>query len=270
MTLFTLPFSFVRSLGIHRQLLLLLTKNSFRKQYLGSYLGIFWVFIQPLAFISVIWFVFEKGLRVGPSVADIPFFLWLICGIVPWFFFLNALTSATDAIINNAHYVKKMAIPNSMLPLVNISCSLLIHLCLLPILLTALLLYGYRPNLYWLQIPLILCLSGLLLLGLGWLTSSLRVFIKDIGNLVSLLLQIGFWATPIFWSPTILPEWARQLLLLNPAYFLVNGFRQALLLEQWIWETPDLLIIFVTQCCFFLACGGLVFKKLKTHFGDVL
>jgi len=81
-------FQFLKHIVQSRELLIALIKNDFRKQHLGSYLGLMWAFVQPLTFIVVIWFVFEIGFRSGPTTDGTPFFLWLICGMVPWFFYV--------------------------------------------------------------------------------------------------------------------------------------------------------------------------------------
>ncbi len=100
-------YRFLKHIFETRRLLLTLIKNDFKKQYLGSYLGLLWAFIQPIAFIVVIWFVFEIGFRSGTVMGDTPFFLWLICGMIPWFFFADAVSSGTSAIVANNFLVKK-------------------------------------------------------------------------------------------------------------------------------------------------------------------
>ena len=95
-------YRFLKHIYSSRELLLSLIKNDFRKQYLGSYLGLVWAFIQPLTFVVVIWFVFEIGFRSGPTTNGTPFFLYLITGMIPWFFISNAFISGTGAIVNNS------------------------------------------------------------------------------------------------------------------------------------------------------------------------
>lgn len=100
-------YRFLKHIYQSRELLSTLIKNDFKKQYLGSYLGLVWAFIQPLTFIVVIWFVFEIGFRAGPTTGGVPFFLYLITGMIPWFFISNAFTSGTNSIVNNSFLVKK-------------------------------------------------------------------------------------------------------------------------------------------------------------------
>ncbi len=109
-----------------------------------------------------------------------------------------------------------------------------------------------------------------MLLGLSWLTSAVRVFVKDIGNLISVLIQVGFWATPIFWQIGLVPEKYQWIIKLNPAYYIINGYRDSLINQQWFWQDMSLTLYFLGLCLFSLGFGALVFKRLRPHFGDVL
>ena len=262
--------NFVSHILENNKLIITLIKNDFKKQYLGSYLGLIWAFIQPLTFIAVIWFVFEIGFRASPTSNDTPFFLWLICGMIPWFYFANALSAGTNSIISNSFLVKKVSFRVSILPLIQIGSSFMIHLVLVVLLIIAFLLYGYTPSLYWLQIIYYLLCSILLLLGLTWFTSSIRVFVKDIGNFIAVVIQIGFWATPIFWSFSKVPEQYQYLVKLNPMFYIVEGFRDTFINQIWFWEKGFDTFYFISMTSFFCIFGAIVFKKLRPHFGDVL
>lgn len=263
-------YRFLKHIIESRQLLVTLIKNDFKKQYLGSYLGLVWAFVQPLTFMIVIWFVFEKGFRSGPVHGDTPFFLWLITGMIPWFFFSNALTAGTNAVVNNSFLVKKVAFRVSILPIIQIASRLIIHMGLVLFLIVMYLLYDFSPSLYWLQLPYFMLCSILLLLGISWFTSSIRVFVKDIGNFVGVLLQIGFWATPIFWNLDTLPLKYQWIMKLNPAYYIIEGYRATFIKHIWFWEMQNVTLYFLSITAMFLIVGTIVFKRLRPHFGDVL
>ena len=263
-------FRFLKHIYSSRELLLTIIKNDFRKQYLGSYLGLIWAFIQPLTFIVVIWFVFEIGFRAGPTTDGTPFFLYLTTGMIPWFFISSAFTSGTNSIVANSFLVKKVSFRVSILPLVQIGSALIIHLALVGFLIGAFLLYGYMPTIYWLQLPFYMLCSIVLLLGLSWLTSAIRVFVKDVGNFIGVLMQIGFWATPIFWSIDMIPASYQWILKLNPAFYIVDGYRNTFIYETWFWENQNLTLYYFGLTIFCLAFGAIVFKRLRPHFGDVL
>ncbi len=261
---------FILHLFANQRLIATLIKNDFKKHYLGSYLGLFWAFLQPIMFILVIWFVFEVGFRTGPVTGDTPFVLWLISGMIPWFFFANGLSGGTNAVVANAFLVKKVAFRTSILPLVQIGSELIIHLVLVGLLMVVFLIYGYTPSIYWLQLLYYLFCAIVLLLGISWITSSIRVFIKDIGNLITVLIQIGFWATPIFWSLELVPQEYRYIIELNPAYYIVEGFRDSLIHHVWFWEKGYLTPYFLVVASLTFVTGAIVFRKLRVHFGDVI
>ncbi len=260
---------FLNHIAQNRKLLFLLIKNDFKKEYLGSYLGLIWAFVQPLTYMSVIWFVFTYGFKSAPH-GDTPYFLWLASGMIPWFFLSSALMSGTNAITSNSFLVKKVAFRVSILPLVKIGSVLILHFGLLIFLIFMFLLYGYRPTLYWLQLPFFILCSMSFVLAISWLTSSIRVFVKDIANFISVLLQIGFWATPIFWNIEIVPAKYQWILKLNPAYYIVEGYRDTLINHIWFWQMQNLTIYFLTLTAISSIIGATIFRKLRPHFGDVL
>ena len=262
-------YRFLKHIIHARELLITLIKNDFKKRYLGSYLGLLWAFIQPLTYMFVIWFVFQVGFRSG-SVDEVPLFLWLITGMIPWFYFSTTLVQGTGSIVENAFLVKKISFRVSILPLVQIGSLLLIHLPLILFLIGSYLLYGYTPNLYWLQLPYYIASSIFLLLGLTWLTSAIRVFVKDISNLMGVILQFGFWFTPIFWQIDKIPQQYQWLLKINPVYYIVEGYRDTFINHIWFWEHTRSTPYFITLTTIFLIIGAITFKKLRPHFGDVL
>jgi lipopolysaccharide transport system permease protein/teichoic acid transport system permease protein len=130
--------------------------------------------------------------------------------------------------------------------------------------------YGYTPSLYWLQIGYYLIATVILLLGISWITSSDVIFFRDLGQLVSMAIQFGFWLTPIFWMLTMVPERFQWLFKLNPAYYITQGYRDSLINHIWFWEKPLLTLIFWAITGIFFALGAIVFRKLRPHFADVL
>ena len=262
-------YRFLKHIVESRQLLATLIKNDFKKQYLGSYLGLVWAFIQPLTFMLVIWFVFTFGFRTAAH-GDTPYFLWLASGMIPWFFISNALSAGTNAVTSNAFLVKKVAFRVSILPLVQIGSTFIIHAGLVLFLIIAFLLYGFKPSVYWVQLPYFILCTMLLVLGISWLTSAIRVFVKDVGNIIGVLLQIGFWATPIFWNITMISPKHQWILKLNPAYYIVQGYRDTFINHKWFWEMQNVTLYYLGVTAFFVIVGAIVFKRLRPHFGDVL
>lgn len=261
--------NYLKSLYNDRNIILQLAKNDFKVKYLGSYLGIFWAFVNPIILILIYWFVFQIGFRSMP-IGDIPFILWLVAGIVPWFFISEAIAVGTNAILDNSYLVKKVVFRVSLLPIIKMLSTLFIHIIFLVIVITLFLVYGYQINIYYLQILYFLFCSVILVYGISLITSSLAIFSKDVGQIVSVILQFGFWLTPIFWSFSIVSPNIQFWFKLNPVYYLVEGYRNTFIYKRWFWEDPLLTIYFWFVTLFILVVGIWLFKKLRPHFSDVL
>jgi len=262
-------YLFIRDLVNSRGIILELTKNDFKSRYMGSYLGLIWAFVQPTITILIFWFVFEVGFKAGP-IDKFPYILWIISGMIPWFFINDSISTATISIVEKSFLVKKVVFRVSMLPIIKILSALIIHLFFVVFMFIIFMLYGYMPNLYNIQMIYYLFSSIILILGLSWITSSLVIFIKDIGQLVGIFLQFGFWLTPIFWSAKTLPDKYRTLIKLNPVYYITEGYRDSFINKTWFWEHPGTTIYFWTVVAFFFISGALLFRRLRPHFSDVL
>jgi len=260
---------FIKDIIISRKLIFSLAKNDLKVKYLGSYLGIFWAFVQPIISILIFWFVFQVGFKSAP-VGNFPFILWLICGLIPWFFFSEAVTNATNSVLDNSYLVKKIVFRVSVLPIIKIISALFIHLLFIAIIFLFFASYGYMPNWYNIQIIYYLFATVVLVLGLSWITSSLVVFLKDLGQAVAIFLQFGFWLTPIFWSFKMVPEKYHLIFKLNPVYYIVEGYRNTFINHIWFWQYPNLSMYFWVETLIIFIVGALLFRRLKPHFADVI
>lgn len=260
---------FLREAFRSRHIILDLARKDFRTRYLGSYLGIVWAFINPLVTIVVFWFIFGMGFKSQP-VADAPYILWLVSGIVPWFFFADAWASASNAIIESQYLVSKVVFRVSLLPVSKILSTVVVHLFLVLVTMVMFSLHGFRPSLAYLQIPYYMLGMIALLLGLSWLTSALTVFIRDLGHVLSIVLQLLFWITPILWPVTILPERFRGFIELNPVYYIVEGYRNCFIAQVWFWNDPWGAAYYWAITGAMLMCGAFTFMRLRPHFADVI
>lgn len=261
--------NFLIDLYLNRSLILRLTARDFKSRYLGSYLGLLWAFIQPVVTIMIFWFVFEVGFKSAP-VDNFPFILWLVAGIIPWFFISDCLASGTGSVVENSYLVKKIVFRVSMLPVVKLMSALIVHAFFVMVIFFIFFAYRTYPGLHSLQVFYYGFSAAVLMLGLSWLTSALIVFLKDIGQLVSMLLQFGFWLTPIFWSLNMVPEKYRLYLKLNPAYYIIQGYRDSFVHNVWFWERPFDSGYYWLFTGFVFALGAIVFLRLRPHFADVM
>lgn len=261
-------FLFLYDVLKSRNLIVDLARRDFRTKYLGSYLGMIWAFIHPAVSIVILWFVFQVGFKATP-VDNIPFVLWLTAGMVPWFFLSEALSSSTNSITEHSYLVKKMVFRVSILPLVKILSALFVHLFFIVLVLAMFLLYGRWPRFSDLQVLYYLFSACVLLLGLSWVSSSLIIFLKDVGQIIAVLLQFGFWLTPILWSFRALPNRYLLFVYLNPAFYIVQGYRDSFIYGTWFWQTP-LTIYYWALTLIILVFGAILFSRLRPHFADLL
>lgn len=255
----------------NRKLVLSLAKNDFKTKYAGSYLGIVWAFIQPIVTILVYWFVFSVGLKAG-TVSDYPFVLYLVSGIIPWFFFQDALNGGTNALIEYNYLVKKVVFKISILPIVKIISALFVHVFFVAFALLLCACYGYTPSLYTLQIIYYSVCTFLFVLGLVYATSAIVIFFRDLTQIISIFLQVGVWLTPIMWDIDMLSShpWLIKLFKLNPMYYVVTGYRDSMLGHVGIWNHASWTIYFWVVTILLFGLGSVIFKRLKPHFADVL
>lgn len=252
-----------------RKLIFNLAKNDFKTKYAASYFGIIWGFIQPLITIATYWFVFQVGLRSG-DVSSVPFILWFIAGIIPWFFFSEALLGGTNVFIEYSYLVKKVVFKIELLPVVKIVSGLFVHLFFIVFIFIIYSFYGHYPKVFDSQLVYYLICSLILVFAVSILTSAIILFFKDLNQIIGIILQVGFWFTPIGWSVTMLNDFWAFIFKLNPMYYIVQGYRDTFIDHITFWQRPYQTLYFWIFCIIILVVGIKIFKKLKPHFSDVL
>ncbi len=259
----------IRAMIENRGLVVDLAKNDFKTKYAGSYLGIIWALIQPIVTILVYWFVFQVGFRSG-STEGVPFVLWLTAGLVPWFFFNEALNSATVSLLDYGYLVKKVVFDVEIVPLIRILSALFVHVFFVAFMTVMFMINGILPSLEWMQlIYYSICLIALVI-GIVYATSALVVFFRDLSQIIIVILQVAMWMTPIMWNLDIIPEKWRFIFLLNPLCYIVQGYRSALISRKWFWDNTYQTIAFWVFVIGVLFLGSRIFSKLKIHFADVI
>ena len=262
----------------NRKLIGSLAKNDFKQKFAGSYLGTIWAFVNPIITVLVYWFVFERALNVGAQSTKagiaIPFVLWLIAGLVPWFYFSEVLSSGTNCMIEYNYLVKKVVFKIDVLPVVKAISSLFVHLFFIVFTVIIYSCYQYFPTLYTLQLIYYSFCMMALSIGIIYALSAIMVFFRDMSQIVNVLLQIGMWMTPIMWNMDAMagriPGWAMVILKANPMYYIVNGYRDALYNNIWFWERGGMTAYFWVFTIIVLMGGTAIFRRLQQHFADVL
>ena len=255
-----------------RKMLFSLAKNDFRTKYAGSYLGIIWAFIQPVITILLYWFVFQVGFRSRP-LDDYPFVLWLTAGLVPWFFFSDAWNGATNSLLEYSFLVKKVVFNIGILPMIKILSAFFVNIFFTLFMIILFMANGYMPTLHTLQLLYCLLCIFALCLAISCFTASIIVFIRDLGHLLGIVLQVLMWLTPIMWDVGIVGKsypWLAGVLKLNPVFYIVQGYRDAMFAGKWFWERPAWSLYFWGLVLLLFVTGAHVFQKLRPHFADVL
>lgn len=260
-----------------RELIWKLAKNDFKKRYAGSYLGFLWALVQPVVTVLMYWVVFDvvfdtKSQMVASGVS-VPYVLFLTAGLVPWFYFSEAITNGTNALLEYSYLVKKVVFKISILPIIKLIAATFIHGFFVVVLLVIAILYGYMPTIYTIQIFYYSFCLFILVLAMSYCTCAIVVFFRDLSQIINIALQVGMWATPILWYIGMLDNYPPMLITLfklNPLVYIVNGYRSAIYEQSWFFEhfysSTYFWIFTVTLFCI----GSLIFKRLKVHFADVL
>lgn len=246
--------------------------QDFKSRYLSTYIGLPWAFIQPAMYIIVVWFAFTFGIRGGQnSSSDVPFAAWLISGLIPWMFISQSMTVSCSSIIQYSYLIKKTNFPVSMIPIIKILSGLIIHVILVFFMLILFVFYYHMtPNIYWLQIFYYQFAMLFLLSGIAWFVASVNVIIKDMAHVVNILVTMLFWATPIIWPYSKLTGDYRYIALLNPFFYITEGYRFTFVQKIWFFEYVEMNVFFWTVSIIIFIVGIITFQKLKPTFGDVL
>jgi teichoic acid transport system permease protein len=242
-----------------------------KNSYTGTFLGTIWLLLNPLIQISVYWLVFGLGIRGGAPVNGVPFFVWLICGLIPWFFINTAITKGSNAIYSRLGTISKMNFPLSIVPTLVVFAQLYSHMILLIILFIVVIAYTGLVNISIIGLVFFVILTTFFLIALSFVTSTVSTMVRDIHILIQSIVRMLFFLTPILWTPSEdLPLFFKVIIQLNPFYYVVEGYRAALL-----WG--DMSIVFSTQALYFynftvvlLFLGTALHVKFRKQFVDYI
>lgn len=252
-----------------RELLKTLVRNDLKSRYAGSFFGLVWAFVQPIMTILVFWLVYELGFRTLP-VNNVKFILWFIPAYIPWVFFSDAITNTSNCLREYSYLVKKMKFKVEMLPVIKVFTSLVIHSFFVTFMIFIYAFYKYQLPRMTIQLIYYSIALLFLLMGLGWLTSAIAVFMKDFTQMISIILQIGFFVIPIFWNDADMSPKVLFFLKLNPVFYIVQGYRDSLINKICFWDKPILTAYYWIITLFIFFMGVTLFRKTSKHFADLI
>ncbi|MBC7232565.1 MAG: ABC transporter permease [Chloroflexi bacterium] len=256
----------LRELWQYRELLYFLTWRDIKVRYKQTVLGAAWAIIQPF-FTMVVFSIFFGQLAQMPS-NGIPYPIFAYSALVPWTYFANALTQASNSLVQQEHIITKVYFPRLILPLAAVLGGLLDFTIAFVVLVGMMLFYGLMPTAAVWMLPLFILLAAATALGVGLWFSALNVEYRDVRYAIPFVIQFWLFATPIAYSSSLVPERWRPLYGLNPMAGVVEGFRWALMGQA---QAPgSLLAVSILMVITLLMSGLYYFQRMERTFADVV
>ncbi|MGG0485179.1 ABC transporter permease [Priestia aryabhattai] len=248
-----------------------LSAYELKKSYAGNVLGSFWLILNPLFQIGIYWLVFGLGVRGGRSVDGIPFFVWLIGGLVPWFFISASILQGSNSVYARLNSVAKMNFPLSVIPTYVIVAQVYTHLILVGMLLIIVSISQGFHDINIISLVYFMLSAFCFLLSLSYITSTLSTMARDIHLLVQTATRMLFYITPILWLPSEnTPSILKEVFSINPFYYLVEGYRESLLKGGWDLIFSPYTIVFWIIILMLLMFGSVIHVKFRKQFVDYL
>lgn len=254
--------NFFKELYHYRELLKTNVKKDIRGKYKGSFLGILWSFINPLLQVLVYALVFPYIMKVETE----NYLIFLICGIIPWTWFITSISQGTTSITNNANLIKKVYFPREILPISVVTSGLVNFLISCIIILIFVLLGGLTISWHLVFLPFIIIVQYLFTLALIFVLSAFNVYVKDVEYIVAFIINMLFYATPILYTTEMFSGPILWLFRLNPLAHLINAYRDVF----YVHHIPNLasLIVLFGVCIILIVVGYFIFKKLEKRFAE--
>jgi lipopolysaccharide transport system permease protein len=242
------------------------TERTIRARYQQSILGWLWAIVQPVASVIVFSIIFTRFVPV--DTGDIPYPVFSYVAIVPWTFLSSSLADMTGSFVANITLVTKIYFPREILPLSAMLARLLDFFVGYSLLLIMMFAYDVVTDVrVWLLLPAVIIIQIFLISGIGLLTASLNVFLRDVQPLLTLVLQLWFYASPIIYPINLVPEYLRFFYFLNPMAGILESYRDILIRgvlpgNHLLNSTIESLLIFIF--------GYWVFSRLQPLFADII
>ena len=248
----------------YRELLKTNVKKEIRGRYKNSILGIMWSFLNPLLQLLVYSVIFGALLAGGDETYPI----YICIALIPWTYFTTAITQAAFTVIGNADIIKKVYFPRDILP-ISVVTSGAVNFVISTIIILAFVIFsGVGLSWYILLYPFILLIQYVLLLGIGFIVSSVTVYFRDLEHIIGVILMAAFYGTPIVYKLEQLPHTLQIIVQLNPMTHLINAYRDIFYYHQ----MPNMQILFILlgASVVLTVIGYFIFKKLQKGFAEEL
>ena len=254
----------------YRYFILSSIKTEFKSRFIRSKLGALWIVIHPLAQVLVYALILSQIMtaKLPNVVSSYAYPIYILSGIIGWTLFSEILNKSLNVFIANGNLLKKMAFPKLALPLIILGGALVNFIIFFIIMFVVFGFLGHLPYhaLYWL--PLLVLITVSLAMGIGLFLGTLNVFIRDIGQMMEVVLHFWFWLTPIVYMVSIVPEKYHALFMLNPLTGVIMGYQNILLYDK----APDISLLYYPSIVAFISLllSLVIFYKAREEMVDVL
>lgn len=260
----------------HRELIVRMASFENKGMYQVHYLGTFWQFLSPAIQVAIYWFVFGT-IRGGAPVDGTPFFLWLIIGLIPWFFISPSIVQSSNSVYQKVGLVSKMNFPVSILPTIRIVGNSYQFFIMMVMLLIIALFYGVKPSIYNIQIIYYMICLFAFLFSFSILSSTIATLIRDYQTALQSMMRMLLYLSPILWNIDLITKTfttmgplIENILKLNPLYYILEGFRDAILGREWFFNDPIYTLYFWSLTFGILYVGSKIHMKFRKNFVDYL
>ncbi len=251
----------------HRGLFVNLVWRDIRVVYINTVIGFLWAVIEPLSVTLILTVVLGSFTRLPMQESEIPYNLIVLSGMIGWIYFLKSITGASNSVLANFSLYSKVYLPRIILPAVPMAVGLVDLIVLLIVFIAIALFQGIEPTIRWLLIPVFMLLLLGFSLGLGLWVSALNVPYRDIGRMIPLILQIGFYASPIIYPFSVVKQPLSWFVMFNPIVGIVN-FGRWMFFNQPVFPLAELSITIVASILLLIS-GAFVFRRIEDQFVDI-
>jgi lipopolysaccharide transport system permease protein len=250
----------------YRELLYFLMMRDIKVRYRQTLLGGLWAILQP--FLTMVIFSIIFG-RVAKMPSDgIPYPIFSYAALVPWTFFANGLTLASNSVVSSSNLVKKIYFPRLAIPIASILARTVDFAFSFAVLIVLMFYYGLTPTINIVWLPLLLLLAFVTSLGVSFWLSAMNVQYRDVKHTLPFLVQIWLFATPIVYPSSMLGEGWRIVYAVNPMVGVVEGFRWALLgLDT---APGPMIVVSSIMAVIVLISGAFYFRRMEKNFADII
>lgn len=260
----------LRAVWRYRQFILSSVRNDLKARFARSRLGAAWMILQPLAQVAIYSVVLSRvmGAKLPGTTNQYAYSIYLMAGMLAWSLFIEIVTRSLTLFVDNGNLMKKIYFPRATLPFIAVGSALVSNIFLFVATILIFTIVGHAPTWAFLWLPLLVAINVAFSLGLGLLLGVINVFVRDVGQVMAVVLQLWFWITPIVYMPTILPSGFGRIIAANPMYYIVSSFQNVLLYGQ----SPAIAPLAWTAAgsVFLLAIAFLMFRRAAPEMVDVL